>query len=78
MMKWEPIDTAPTDGTYVLLADADHVTIGRYHSDVGKTLIAAEKPYWEPYDHSYWDRLELDESWFQPTHWAPLPKPPGH
>lgn len=77
-MDWQPIETAPKDGTYVLIADEHHVTIGRYHRDVGRTLIGADQPYWEDYDHSFWDRYEKDgDDWFQPTKWAPLPSPPA-
>lgn len=76
MIDWQPIDTAPKDGSYVLIADAEHVTVGFYQSDTGETLIAGDNPHWEPFDHSYWNRLETDDSWFQPTHWAPLPDPP--
>jgi len=76
-MEWMPIESAPKDGTYVLIADDSHVTVGKYHEDKGEHLVAAEQPYWEPYDWSYWDRWQTDDSWFLPTHWMPLPAPPA-
>ena len=76
MSEWQPIETAPKDGSYILIAGEGRVTIGFYHEDKGKTLIADAKPYWQDYDRSYWDRFETDDSWFAPTHWMPLPEPP--
>jgi hypothetical protein len=75
-MDWQPIETAPKDGTYVLLSGDGHVSVGKWEEDSGRTLIAGDPPYWSPYDHSYWDRL-IDDSWFAPTHWMPLPAPPS-
>ncbi len=74
-MDWQPIATAPRDGSFILLSGEGRVSIGKYHEDKGQILIAAKEPYWDDYDHSYWDRYETDDSWFQPTHWMPLPAP---
>lgn len=68
-MDWQPIETAPKDGTYILLGGCKHgpaVRIG----------------YWGPgrYDHR---RREYERGWadgpaygFNPTHWMPLPPAP--
>ena len=72
--EWMPIDTAPKDGTRLLLADETQVAIGKYEIEVGKTLIAADEPYWQEYDYSNWD-MECDD-WFPPTHWQALPPVP--
>lgn len=69
MSEWQPIKTAPTDGTAVLLWPYVHfdiflgkspgeVTIG-FFSDV----------------HQDWYNPELKAT-FSPTHWMPLPEPP--
>lgn len=62
-MKWKPIDTAPKDGTYVL---------------VGQWMVDYEGPYFRM-GVSWWSEQwgwggnVPDE----PTHWMPLPPPPG-
>lgn len=76
MSEWMTIETAPKDGTHVLIAGEGKVSVGKYVEDKGETLVPADKPYWKPFDNSYWDRWETDDSWFQPTHWMPLPEPP--
>ena len=57
---WQPIETAPKDGTYVLLyepRDDDHaIEVGFYECET-----------WYGMDHIYS---------IYPTHWMPLPKPP--
>jgi len=65
-MEWQPIETAPRDGTRVLL------------SKVGSTEVVSG--YWNgiryediPVDE--W--LTAPGGWRrQPTHWMPLPEPP--
>jgi hypothetical protein len=66
-MEWQPIESAPRDGTHILgYADGEMTTV-----------------YWEPGSvgiHPHWCLVvvvcwvEGDEFW--PTHWMPLPKPP--
>lgn len=64
--KWQPIETAPTDGTYILVCVAGEefhpVTV---HRNMGG---------WEKHFATR-DRVHhmLDLS---PTHWMPLPRPP--
>lgn len=71
MSDWQPIQTAPKDGTPILLgwnnvAGRD-VAIGQFGS-------AAEfEGVWGFID-AVFDFVPLDP---QPTHWVPLPPPPG-
>ena len=65
-MNWQPIETAPKDGTHILLArtDSEWVCQGRYVCD-----------------DKGWYELNNDASdhWggeIYPTHWMPLPEPP--
>jgi hypothetical protein len=60
MTEWQPIETAPKDGTRVLGADHQAVEI-IYWAD----------GYWynQSVEISLW-RV------FPPTHWMPLPEPP--
>lgn len=61
--EWRPIEEAPKDGTHLLLSDGENVTTGRF----------VESGWYEtnsdPAD--YWDGS------LQPTHYRPLPLPPG-
>jgi len=82
MMQWQPIDTAPRDGTEIL----------GYRYDCGVILIRWDAPEnfltekecetlgesageysWIIADFVCGDRLEGSEV---PTHWQPLPPPP--
>jgi hypothetical protein len=61
MSEWMPIETAPRDGTRVLL----------HYSPKRLTKIG----YWDA-GSGYWSAGQ----WFHeasPTHWQPLPAPPG-
>lgn len=71
MTGWRPIETAPKDGTRVILLDGGHPTVG------GFEVI-------ERYRHGELEsRLEywLVPGWgtasVEPTHWMPLPPLPG-
>ena len=59
--KWQPIETAPKDGTRILVWDDDTI----------------ETAYWaifrSRWEHA-WDGAELGA--FEITHWMPLPEPP--
>ena len=67
-MNWQPIGTAPQDGTEVILfyphlRDDGFVTAGHYYRNDG-----GDGPYW------YADLVNGGAS--PPTHWMPLPEPP--
>lgn len=75
---WKPIDTAPKDGTWVLLLTGHGFTGHRFtgHSVEAGYYAGAYfggKPYlWLQYDH----RSEWLEVVGIPTHWMPFPDPP--
>lgn len=79
MSEWQPIETAPKDGEYVIVSyGAGFVTQACY-----TTAIDASNGNWE--DREGWfvyiadDAVYSDsflESPVQPKHWMPLPKPP--
>ena len=76
MTGWQPIETAPKDGSYVLLSVGADVVVSRWyvHYLNGKP-DRCRKPEWEQADMyggfgSYMGPL-------RPTHWMPLP-PPKH
>jgi len=63
-VNWEPMDTAPLDGTPVLLLVDDTAVQGRWVSGFGG--------YWiidvlEPYD------VDIEDWYAEPTGWCPLP-----
>lgn len=76
-MKWMPIETAPKDGTHILLYGP------REWDEMGRIDIGPIVGSW------YQDPLGIEkyDGWFtvtsnpysdrvQPTHWMPLPPPP--
>lgn len=64
-MNWQPIESAPTDGTCVLVAEG---------AAVGEARCYSEGEGW------YWAGNAPTDSWggrVYPTHWMPLPEPPS-
>ncbi len=67
MTDWQPIETAPKDGTDILVCEPGYVmAIVSWHPV--KTKKAARYP-------GYWANL-LGSNWYYPTHWMPLPEQP--
>lgn len=71
---WQPIETAPKDGTYVLVYPATwnnlSCSMARYNDDA-----CAKKPipYWDRVDSFGLVTVSRDNL---PTHWMSLPEPP--
>lgn len=61
MMDWQPIETAPKDGTRVLGCDGSCVEVIFFIKGRGWFNQSAEISLWNV---------------FPPTHWMPLPQPP--
>ncbi len=60
-MTWQPIETAPKDGTEVLVWDGYGVKIA----------------WWEPYRRTTGGVWFYDgDNYTWPTHWMPLPEEP--
>lgn len=84
-MEWQPIKTAPKDGSFVLLhipggaLETGPVTIGSYWrmDERGEDGRFKRGVFW-PADWRGWLGMDADTtpSWCEPTHWMPLPKPP--
>jgi hypothetical protein len=76
-MNWQPISTAPTDGTRILLYYPP-MKFGRQPRTVcGKwereEAARNPKPHWI-YDNMTFGVRDAREN--PPTHWCPLPPPP--
>lgn len=84
-MNWQPISTAPRDGTAVLVMSDDWpgTPSGRAEECNGHNTYVAE--WWEAESDDdegewvcYMDMPSEPRCPIEPTHWMPLPKPPMH
>lgn len=67
-MTWQPIETAPRDGTDVLLV----------WRDVDCMIVAHWEPEYDGPNPYHWEALEGDRYLADAfSHWAPLPEPPN-
>jgi hypothetical protein len=73
-MNWQPIETAPKDGTDVLVMYM-HIETQVVHNAFFNVDDPGEEPAWWSYDKSEVSRIRLD-GFMTPTHWMPLPAPP--
>ena len=71
MNQWQPIETAPKDGTNIILFGEGKVTVGGW--------VSAEDQGAEPGEEyliaAGWWSIDLADN--NPTHWMPLPDPPA-
>ncbi len=83
MSDWQPIDTAPQNGTRFLAFvpgdDLDLPVIGVAFWDAGSPSVRFEATK----DPNLWRReiienghFVMEGGWYSPTHWMPLPEPP--
>lgn len=75
MSGWQPIDTVPLDGTWVLLTggNSSRHQYGDQPNNPGMAIC--RWPIWEAGGwRDQWDDYYGPEN---PTHWMPLPDPPS-
>jgi hypothetical protein len=73
-MQWQPIETAPRDGTLIEVHDPD---VGgapmRWNPEGFNPLVSKKPGIWETSDKSLtW----CEDDGYGPTMWRPLPPPP--
>lgn len=76
-MDWEPIETAPKDGTDIIVMYM-HIDTQIVHNAfwISEEEGCGHSPEgWWTYTHSEVSRELLDD-WRAPTHWLPLPPNP--
>lgn len=77
VMNWQPIETAPKDGTDIIVMYM-HIETQIVHAAFwldGEGVDAVDVGWWS-YKYSEVGRVHLTE-WMAPTHWMPLPEPPS-
>ncbi len=73
--EWRPIESAPRDGTRVLLADANDIETGQWRKGISfPNTMTVIPDGWE--DDRYDANHTFEQDGKQPTHWLPLPQPP--
>lgn len=74
-MEWQPIKTAPLDGTRVIVVYAVHkgpfIDIARWDND---KYASEPRPLWVGNMSNLWGKVAARQN--PPTHWMPLPDEP--
>lgn len=78
MSEWQPIETAPKDGTLVLLTIGTHTGVGRWAVISRRDTLNDTDDDVAVFDYEFGWRSPNDKriNGKQPTHWMPLPQPP--
>ena len=71
---WQPIETAPRDGTEILMTNGVDVSSGQWFSEYGGTYDQEGAPNGDERDAGWMDWIGGMQP--DPTHWMPLPSPP--
>lgn len=77
MSDWMPIDTAPKDGTTILIFGAYSSDWDDYSESKKIGIMCAAWKYDESIHEGYWTPMPENRyvSDVQPIHWMPLPAP---
>lgn len=69
---WRTIDSAPKDGTKVLLWTHYGADVGWYFHTQSLNVLTGKASF----EHMGWSTGSLQIGSLEPTHWMPLPKAP--
>lgn len=72
MTEWQPIETAPKDGTLILLANIGGTWAGRYMERYQSGFVPKNPWQSQMLNHRHMKRCASST----PTHWMPFPNPP--
>lgn len=77
MNEWQPIETAPKDGTEIIVYGQFAGEIGGVHKvpTIGVAMWDGGRTDYAGFE---WDACGTDAYavWWKPTHWMQLPEPP--
>lgn len=78
MSEWQPIKTAPKDGTWVLIKGGKpregFYSWEKIDGDDRPVVAKFMTDYWDGYwTYAYWNS-GWNSTYKKPTHWMPLPK----
>ena len=71
-MEWQPIETAPRDGTTILVWQKGSVEFARWNTGPWNKM---PRPFWDGTLAALWGKMTARNH--PPTHWMPLPPPPA-
>ena len=71
-MEWQPIETAPKDGTRVLIYDGVAIKSGMFVQWFHYFLQEKQEGWGTNWDNEF----QAPDEVMYPTHWMPLPAPP--
>lgn len=80
--EWQPIETAPKDGTYIILYQPDFKDENTVRQARKPREMRISTGFFDYYEKRGWfefqsgDGYEYQENQIFPTHWMPLPNPP--
>lgn len=74
---WQPIETAPKDGTEIIITNGCDTCTGKYHKSVVQnyTPFFAQSVNGELRNEGFDYRIE-PVYFYKPAYWQPLPEPP--
>lgn len=79
-MTWQPMETAPKDGSVILVTDGENYGLARWVESSYESWIFIDDDTQkrEPVDSSEFIYSNFDEGGYLygPTHWMPLPELP--
>lgn len=77
MTAWQPIETAPKDGTKILIGRQYWVHAAYFGPAQHAFSANSDETYpWVILDATNGTNAMLDDAEYGPTHWQPYPEPP--